>query len=343
MVNFLAVAIAIFLDRLFGEPRIYHPLKGFTRIATYVEDHWHQQLNITKHTPERRESFESDPSMGENPLPENRQLVDASKNNKVASQATDNALKIKGIFASISLVLPFVGLAGIISQSLPNPFSFVFNTFVLYLAIGAHNLKQHVFDVQNALIADNLEMARKNLAAIVNRDTKHMDKAEIISTSVESIVENGSEMILAPIFWFLIIGAPGAVLCSLVHTLNVMWGFKDFGWAVGKANDILNWVPSRITAFSYILLGDMKNGWHCLNEQAKNWNSPNSELVVATGAGALNLELGGDLYYQEQLKPRSKFGKGKASDLSDIARASDLVERSMILWLAFILVTGFGH
>lgn len=334
MAKFLAVAIAVFLDRLFGELPIYHPLKGFTRFATYIEDHWHRQDEISKHTPQVDQS------------PQANQAPETS--DKVANAAAESALVIKGALATILLVLPFVVLTAIIGQILPVPLNFVFNVFILYLAIGAHNLKQHAFDVQNALISENLELARKNLATIVNRDTTQMDRQDIISTCIESIVENGSEMILAPIFLFLVGGAPAAVLCTLVHTLNNMWGYqsphyKNFGWFVGKVNSVLNWVPSRMAAFSYILLGDMKNGWQCLNVQAKNWNSPNSELVVATGAGALNLEIGGDLYYQGQLKTRSKLGNGKLPDLSDIARASDLVERSMILWLVFTLMSGMGH
>jgi adenosylcobinamide-phosphate synthase len=341
MGNFLAVAIAIFLDRLFGELPIYHPLKGFTRFATYIEDQWHRQDAISKHTPHKTQDQQPEQVQEANPVSE-------AKSEKAANQAAEMALKVKGASAAIFLIIPFVALAGIFSQSLPTPLNFVFNTFVLYLAIGAHNLKQHAFDVQKALISENLEIARKNLATIVNRDTLHMDRQEIISTCIESIVENGCEMILAPIFWFLIMSAPGVVLYALVHSLNNMWGYqsphyKNFGWAVGKANEILNWIPSRMTAFSYILLGDMKNGWACLNAQAKNWNSPNAELVVATGAGALHLEIGGDLYYQGQLKIRPKLGQGKMPDLSDIARASDLVERSMVLWLAFTLVISIGH
>ncbi len=334
MANFLAVAIAVFLDRLFGELPIYHPLKGFTRFATYIEDHWHRQDEISKHTPQ------ADQSQQANPVSE--------ESDKTANQAAEISLKIKGALASVFLVLPFVALTAIISQSLPVPLNFVFNVFILYLAIGAHNLKQHALDVQNALIGENLEMARKNLATIVNRDTNHMDRQDIISTCIESIIENGSEMILAPIFLFLVLGAPGVVLCTLVHTLNNMWGYqgphyKNFGWLVGKVNSVLNWAPSRMAAFSYILLGDMKNGWYCLNGQAKTWNSPNAELVVATGAGALNLEIGGDLFYQGQLKTRSKLGRGKVPDLSDIARASDLIERSLVLWLVFSLVVSLGH
>ena len=336
MANFLVTVIAIFLDRLFGEPTVYHPLKGFTRLAIYVEDQWHQHRDITKHSPQAK------------PIQEEKQLAADIEPDNSANRAFDNAIKIKGGLAAIFLIIPFVSLTAILGESLPAPLNFVFNVLILYLAIGAHNLKQHVFDIQKALISEDLELARKNLATIVNRDTQQMDRQDIVSTCIESILENGSEMILAPIFWFLVLGAPGAVLCGLVHTLNIMWGYqsphyKNFGWFIGKVNDALNWVPSRLTAFSYIVLGDMKNGWHCFNIQAKNWNSPNAELVVATGAGALNLEIGGDLYYQEQLKGRSKLGNGKIPDLSDIARASDLIDRSMILWLAFILVLSLGH
>ncbi len=339
MANFLAVALAIFLDRLFGELPIYHPLRGFTRFATYLEDQWHRLEELSKHTPPTKQASE---------LQQTNQAAQEEKSNGAKNQAAEKSLRVKGGLAAVFLIVPFMALAGIMTDGLPIPLNFVFNVFILYLAIGAHNLKQHAFDVQNALISENLEMARKHLAGIVTCDTKQMDRQDIISTCIESIIENGSAMILSPIFWFLILSAPGVVLYALVHILHNMWGYqnvhyKHFGWAVGKANDVLNWIPSRLAAFSYIVLGDIKNAWFCLNAQAKNWNSPNAELIVATGAGALNLEVGGDLYCQDQIKTRSKFGRGRIPDLSDIARACDLVDRGMVLWLAFTLLASVGH
>jgi adenosylcobinamide-phosphate synthase len=213
----------------------------------------------------------------------------------------------------------------------------------MYLALGAHNLKQHALDVKQALIADNIELARKEVGLMVNHETNNMSRQDVISACLEAILGHGNDAIIAPIFWFIVFGAPGVVLYRLINILNTMWGYqspryKNFGEAATKANNVLNWLPARLAAFTYILLGDAKNGWQSFNEQAKTWNSPNDELVMASGAGALNLQIGGDVYCHGELKKRPKLGAGKPPDLSDITRASELVERGMIAWLAFTLV-----
>lgn len=324
---FLTIAIAVFFDRLLGEPLIYHPLRGFTRFAAFMEDGLHRQANVGfKHT--------EVPEPGANQVPE-------------ANQAMDAVEKVKGLLAIVFLVLPAVSIVALLSKHLIAPLNFVFDVLVLYLALGAHNLKQHALDIKGALISDNLELARKEVGLLVHCDTKEMSRQDVIFACVGSVLEHGNDAIMAPIFWFMILGAPGAVLYRLVSLLHSMWGYKDaryknFGLVATRINHVLNWIPSRLTAFTYILLGDIKLGWQCFSEHSKTWNSPNTELVTATGAGALNLEISGDVYNND-LKKGSKLGVGKPPDLSDIARTCDLIDRSMILWLAFILALSLSH
>ncbi len=325
---FLVVALALFLDRLLGDPSSYHPLRGFSRFAILIEDNWHR--NVVPFLPEHLRPPEEEPL-----TPEAIKVIDTTE-------------KVKGTLAVLFLVLPFVALADILSKHLVSPLDFVFNVLVMYFVIGAHNLKQHAIDVRNALASENIELAKKEVSIMINYDTQAMNKPGVIAACLEAIFEHGNDTIIAPIFWFVVLGAPGAVLYRLVNILDTMWGYqslryKNFGWAATKINIVLNWVPARLAAFTYMLLGNVKNAWLAFNEQAKTWNSPNDELVAATGAGALGIQIGGDVYCHGELKKRAALGSGRLPDLEDIGRANDLTERAMIVWLVFTLILSLLH
>ncbi len=319
MSSFLVVVVAIFLDRLLGEPVSYHPLRGFAKIANMVDRLWHKQED---------------------------QVLPEAKSGKQINQLINTTVKIKGALAVLFLVLPFVAMAMFLDKiQLVN---FICASLLLYLCLGAHSLRRHAMEVHKALEQDNLELARTKVGLMVSSDTSTMNKEDILLTCVESILENGNDAVLAPIFWFVFLGlgAPGAVLYRLVNTLDALWGYKNaryqnFGWAAAKLDNLLNWIPIRLTAVSYILLGDIKAGWRSLS-QAKTWYLPNAAPVMAAGSGALGIEISG-IYGEDQLKNKVKLGLGKQPQLADISRCCDLVERSMILWLAIILVLSLSH
>jgi len=233
MANFLIVAIAIFIDRLLGEPTIYHPLRGFRHIATFIEQLWHgaEELITVK---------EGQPN-----------------------QTVSIIVKIKGLLAVLFLVLPFVALTSVLCNL--GLLNFVFNILFLYLCIGAHSLKQHALDVQNALTENNIDEARKKAALVTDRDTENMNSQDILLACVESILKKGNNDVLAPIFWYMLLGAPGAVLYRLVDSLANMWNdqkshYSNFGWAATRFDYVLNFIPARLTALSYKLLGEIKTG-----------------------------------------------------------------------------------
>jgi len=138
------------------------------------------------------------------------------------------------------------------------------------------------------------------------------------------------------------------VLYRLANTLDAMWGYRNqrflqFGWAAARLDDLLNLVPSRLTALGYCLCGHLRDGLRCWKTQAKTWYSPNAGPVMAAGAGALQLSLGGAAIYHGVCKERPPLGCGKPPAAADIQRACRLVQRAMLLWLACIVAGGFIH
>lgn len=292
----LFLPIALLLDRLLGEPPRWHPLVGFGRLVKAME--------------------------------------------RLAYPAAPQAepvwrMRLRGAAAIALLLAPFTLAAWALAR-LPL-LEIIVPVILLYLAVGAQSLAQHAEVVRKALADGDLALARERVGWIVSRDTSELDEAGVARAAIESVLENGSDAVFAALFWFLILGAPGAVLYRLSNTLDAMWGYKNnrylhFGWAAARFDDVLNYLPARLTAVTYLLLGKAADGWRCWRTQAPTWYSPNAGPVMAAGAGALGVSLGGGARYHGQWKERPPLGCGPTPTHEDIGRAVRLVNRGMWLW-----------
>ena len=294
---------AVLLDRQWGEPRRWHPLVGFGKLARRVETGLYGPLEL------------------------NAQIRRA-----------------RGITAVIMLLIPFTVVAGLLTWIPMLGWSVALGA--LYLAIGARSLAEHAEAVAAALDADDLPLAQEKVAMIVSRDTGDLDEEQISRATVESVLENGCDALFGALFWFVLAGAPGVVLYRLANTLDAMWGYRTsrylhFGWAAARLDDVLNWAPARLTALGYMAVGDHPRvAWRCWRDQAPSWKSPNAGSVMAAGAGALGLALGGLARYGGEWQSRPVLGEGLAPCTEDIGRAVQLVRRALWLWLGVIALGG---
>jgi adenosylcobinamide-phosphate synthase len=195
--------------------------------------------------------------------------------------------------------------------------------------------------VRQALESGSLEEARERVGYMVSRDTGNMDARAVAAATVESVLENGNDAVFGALFWFLVAGAPGVILFRLSNTLDAMWGYRTprylyFGWAAARLDDVLNFVPARLTALTYALIGSTRNALRCWRSQAPTWESPNAGPVMAAGAGALELGLGGGAYYHGQWEERPPLGMGSAPDAAAITAALRLVRSGVLLWLLLV-------
>lgn len=297
---FLVLSFALLLDYFFAEPKKFHPLVGFGNLANKVE----KSLNQGEHR------------------------------------------KIKGFIAVAILLLPFLLLAHAL-QVITNSSDFmsvVAHAVVLYLAVGWQSLLQHANAIYVALAKSDLPLARKKLSMIVSRDCEQLTEKEVVQASIESVLENGADAIFNAVFWYLVAGITGVVCYRLANTLDAMWGyrierFNHFGFAAAKFDDVLNFIPARLTALSYALVGSTKQALACWNAQGKNWKSPNAGPVMAAGAGALEVSLGGAATYDGGQQQRPELGVDNRPLCPDsIHHACSLVNRSLALWLLTVLV-----
>jgi adenosylcobinamide-phosphate synthase len=301
-VNSIALISGVLLDRLLGEPKRWHPLVGFGYLANWLE----YRFNAPK----------------------------------------SSGAKLAGLACWLVLVFLTTGIFYVFLQLLPVEAVFIINCLVVYFVVGLKSLAEHGRNVLKPLIIADSAQARSQIAMMVSRDTQTLNEQQIAAATCESVLENGSDAVFAALFWFVLLGAPGAILYRFSNTLDAMWGYKTdrfyrFGWAAARIDDGLNWFPARLTALSYALSGNFSKGIQCSREQGSACESPNAGYVMAAGAGALNITLGGAASYHGKIQQRTLFGMGPKAVARDIERAIGLVQRSVVLWILALLLIEF--
>ena len=251
--------------------------------------------------------------------------------------------RLMGIVAWLLAVAPPVLIAAWLVAVLPFGYACAVHVALLWFALGARSLHDHIAPIARALLNRDLAEARLLTSRIVSRETAHADEGALSRAAVESALENGNDAIFGALFWFAILGGPGALAFRLANTLDAMWGYRTprylrFGWAAARFDDVLNWIPARLTAASYAVLGDTRAALQCWREQAHRWDSPNAGPVMASGAGSLNVQIGGPAVYHGAIEQRPTLGMGRTASAQHVTAALVLVERSVVLWLAVLIV-----
>ncbi|WP_100635020.1 adenosylcobinamide-phosphate synthase CbiB [Pseudomonas qingdaonensis] len=246
-----------------------------------------------------------------------------------------------GVTAWFLAVVPLTLLVTVLSW-LPY-IGWLVEILALYCALGLRSLGEHVRPVAEALRGGDLDEARRRVGYLVSRETGELDDTAVARAATESVLENGSDAVFAALFWFVVAGAPGVVLYRLSNTLDAMWGYRNerferFGWAAARIDDLLNYIPARLVALTYAVLGRTRLALSCWRRQAPLWDSPNAGPVMAAGAGALGVELGGAAVYHGELHQRPQLGEGSPADADAIERGWQLVCKGVWLWLLLLCV-----
>jgi adenosylcobinamide-phosphate synthase len=253
--------------------------------------------------------------------------------------------RLAGVVAWTLAVLVPVTLLWLLRVASPAPLAFAIDVLVLYFALGRRSLGEHARPVAQALLDGDLARARAAVGRMVSRDTEGLDATRVAAAATESVLENGHDAVFGALFWFVLFGAPGVLLFRLANTLDAMWGYRTpryerFGWAAARADDVLGFVPARLTALTYACMGDFTAALRCWRAQAPTWDSPNAGPVMAAGAGALRVGLGGAAPYHGRWEERPSLGEGDAPDAESPMRALGLVDRGVVAWVIVAMLLG---
>ncbi len=225
---------------------------------------------------------------------------------RIITWATDRlnhgpARRMKGVF----LVFALVAGAAIIGAAIAQ-LGWMAEVIFAAILLAQRSLCDHVADVARGLRM-SVAQGRRSVAMIVGRDTTHMTAPDISRAAIESAAENFSDGVLAPAFWFAVLGLPGILIYKAVNTADSMIGYKtpefaEFGWASARLDDALNWAPARLTAVLITITFGLFDGWRDATKDAALHRSPNAGWSEAFLSRALGIAVSGPRWYHGELK-----------------------------------------
>ena len=268
--------------------------------------------------------------------------------------ASPNLRRASGI-AALLLLLAIVGPVAFVVEHelfLIPFFGFILTAGIAGTLIAQRSLHQHVLNVAIALESGGLAAGRAAVSHIVGRDTQALDEAGVARAAIESLAENFSDGIVAPVLWLVIAGLPGAALYKAINTADSMIGHRTprhemFGWAAAKLDDLVNLPASRLTALLLIVAAKLRKdasaggAWRAVRRDAARHRSPNAGYPEAAMAGALGLALAGPRTYEGVQVNDAAMGDGRRDvTAADIRRALALFWRADTLLLLLLFVPG---
>jgi len=201
----------------------------------------------------------------------------------------------------------------------------------VWTVTGARSLTGEAQGIATALQAGDLTAARRALPSLCGRDPGSLDESELARAVVESVAENTSDAVVAPLGWGVLAGLPGLTGYRAVNTLDAMVGYRSatwarFGWGSARLDDVANWAPARLTGVLAAALAPVVGGrpaaaWHAMRRYGGQHPSPNAGRCEAAFAGALGVRLGGTSSYAGAAEHRPVLGQGRAPEPGDIRRA----------------------
>ena len=313
--SILAVVLGFVLDRLIGDPHwLYHPIRLVGALISALE----KLL---------------------------RGVFPKNKNGELTA-----GIFLLALTAGITTgcAWGFLYLAGRIHPWV----RFALETVMCYQLLATKALKDETMKVYTALSQGDLKQARYAVSMVVGRDTEVLDETGVTKAAVETVAENASDGVIAPLLFLAIGGAPLGFFYKAVNTMDSMVGYKNdkylyFGRAAARFDDVLNYIPARLSgalmsaAASFCGL-DAGNAWKIFLRDRRNHSSPNSAHTEAAAAGALHIQLAGNAYYFGKLYEKPTIGDpDRPVEYEDIRRVNRLLYATAVLTLiVFMVVKG---
>lgn len=248
---------------------------------------------------------------------------------------------------SISMVIPLVII--LMAKSINTYLALTVETFMCYQILATKSLKIESMKVYDELAKNDLPSARKAVSMIVGRDTKDLTFSGVAKAAVETVAENTSDGIIAPMIFIAIGGAPMGFFYKAINTMDSMVGYKNekyinFGRFAAKLDDVVNYLPARISAYqmilsSFFLRYDYKNAFKIYKRDRYNHASPNSAQTESVCAGALDVQLAGNAYYFGKLYEKPTIGDDiREINYDDIKKANRLLYCTSFISIVIISV-----
>jgi adenosylcobinamide-phosphate synthase len=251
----------------------------------------------------------------------------------------------------LAVALPLLAAAllyWLLAQQHP-VFAWAFCVLVLYLTMGFRQFSHYFTDIHKALRNNDLPQARSLLSAWRGVPCDELSSEEVIRVTIEEALLATHRNVFAVVVWFVIflqlgLGPGGAILYRLARFLNTHWGQKDnaelgdFGKFAAQLYHWIEWLPVRLTATTFAIVGNFEDAIYCWRNQSASWPDPEAGIVLASGAGALGVRLGMPVAQFDMAVERPELGTGDAADVDFMQSAVGLVWRALVFWLIMLLL-----
>jgi len=257
-----------------------------------------------------------------------------------------------GVIAWLLATAPAVVAVLAVSLALHHvsaPAAWLWNVLVIYLTMGFRQFSHPFTEIGVALREARLDAARDQLGQWRGEGAAGLSSSEVARAAIELALIAAHRHVFGTIAWFLVAGAPGAVLYRLSAALADRWGmradaeFGAFGRFAGSAFFWIDWLPARLTAASFATVGNFEDAAYCWRTQAASWTSEAHGIILATGGGALGVRLGGALRLDAGTQLRPELGLGDEADADYMRSAVGLVWRALVLWMFLVLVVTIAY
>ena len=248
---------------------------------------------------------------------------------------TGSRRHLKGVAALLILIALSLAISIPLSWT---GFHGVFEVLGAAILLAQRSLSQHVSAVAEGLKI-SLTEARNRVAMIVGRDPETLDESGVARAAIESAAENWSDGVIAPAFWFLIFGLPGIVVYKMVNTADSMIGHRSeryarFGWASARFDDVLNWIPARLSGLLICMIGGRRAAMKIMLRDARKHKSPNAGWPESALAASLKIALAGPRTYDGVVTNDPFLNAEGRRDLNDI----DVQDATAVLWMGWTVV-----
>lgn len=239
----------------------------------------------------------------------------------------------------IVVVLIVVGVLHFLLGAIAWIFQFAFDVLVLFWCVGLHRLGERAREVADALEAGDTSMANENLRTLSGQLSDEISEPSIAHDTVVSVLRQGNSNVIAPLFWFALLGPFGAILQRMTGVLARLWAGDaeravGFGWATVQLSDLLAWAPARITALSYAAVGSFEDALRCWREAGDTWSDSVDAPLLAAGLGAMQMKSCDTVPGDDE---DETVTVDVTADTTHVQRALALVWRALLFWLLLAL------
>jgi adenosylcobinamide-phosphate synthase len=268
-------------------------------------------------------------------------------------QSLDAGQYRQGVVAWVAAVVPLTLLVLVAEWWLARQsalLALVFSTGVLYCTVGFRRFSNYFNEINSLMKSEDVPGAREQLRRWRNEDCSELDSSDIARVAIELGLLSSHRSVFGPVAWFMVLGPAGAMLYRLAALLQEQWLARStpalvepaeasqFTLFAARAFEIIDWLPARLTAATFAVVGNFQDAVDCWRTQSTAWADRAQGIILASGAGALGVKLGGALHEYGRVRYRPELGTGDEADADYLSAGVGLIWRALVMWVLLAAV-----